>query len=77
MESFLNEPGWSFNHGQGCAGAEAVPLDAGAVNMAVLVRGVVEEVVLPEVGSSEVVLCQFSLGVEVFTAGLQMEGLPL
>jgi hypothetical protein len=47
------------------------------VDMAVLVRGVVEEVVLPEVGSSEVVLCQFSLGVEVFTAGLQMEGHPL
>jgi hypothetical protein len=58
-------------------GAEAVPLDAGEVDMAVLVRGVVEEVVLPEVGSSEVVLCQFSLGVEEFTSGLQMEGLPL
>ena len=52
-------------------------LDVGEEAMAILMRGVVEEVVLPEVGSSEVVLCQFSLGVEVFTAGLQMEGLPL
>ena len=52
-------------------------MDAGAVDMAILVRGMVEEVVLPEVGSSEVVLCQFNLRVEMFTAGLQMEGLPL
>jgi hypothetical protein len=57
--------------------AKAVLLDAGEADMVVLVRGVVEVVVLPEAGSSEVVLCQFSLGVEVFTAGLQMEGLPL
>jgi hypothetical protein len=58
-------------------GAEAVPLDVGEVDMAILVRGMVEEVVLAEVGSSEVVLCQFNLRVEMFTAGLQMEGLPL
>jgi len=37
----------------------------------------VEEVLLPEAGSMVVVLCQPSLGVEVFTAGFQMEGLPL
>ena len=57
--------------------AEAVLLDVGEVDRAVLEHGVVEEVLLPETGSTVVVLCQFSLGVEVFTAGLQMEGLPL
>ena len=57
--------------------AEAVLLDVGEVDRAVLEHGVVEEVLLPEAGSTVVVLCQFSLGVEVFTAGLQMEGLPL
>ena len=57
--------------------ADAVLLDVGEVDRAVLERGVVEEVLLPEAGSMVVVLCQPSLGVEVFTAGLQMEGLPL